>query len=48
MTNENETVANHNKIFCFSFKLYVIKSSITNSNLCIAKRSCNEQYILKR
>ena len=49
MTNENEKVINHNKIFGFSFKLQKqIIYQIINSNLWIEKRSCNEQYMLKR
>ena len=47
MTNKNEKVGN-NKNFGFSFKLQKkIIYQIINSNLWIAKRSSNEQYILK-
>ena len=49
MTNENEKAANHNKNFRFSYELEKqIIYYIISSNLGIAKRSCNEQYILKR
>ena len=49
MTNEKEKAANHKKKICFSFELEKqIIYSIINSNLWIAKQSCNEQYILKR
>ena len=45
MANEKEKAANHNQD-CFSFELKKrIIYQIINSNLWIAKRSCNEWYI---